>query len=124
MLLGAVVTFPFMLVVDPWHWLDDDGHVPTHDARLRKRILRILQFIEYGGPLGVHEARETLIECAQRQARKPCSGLMWVMKTPEERIIAYCSSCDHDEALIHNWRETEWAAGPMEPVAVDGETLH
>lgn len=40
-----------MLVVDPWHWLTEDGHFPDNNMRLRRQILRIARLIEYGGPL-------------------------------------------------------------------------
>lgn len=40
-----------MLVVDPWHGLTEDGHLPDDNMRLRRRVLRIARLIEYGGPL-------------------------------------------------------------------------
>ncbi len=55
---------------------------------------------------------------------KPCPGLMWVMKTEKDEILAFCLVCKQEEALIHHWRETEWADGPMEPVLMTDETLH
>ncbi|WP_146158512.1 hypothetical protein [Enhygromyxa salina] len=36
-----------------------------------------------------------------------------------ESIHAFCPSCHADEFLIHNWQETDWAGGPMEPVPVE-----
>ena len=113
-----MIPFQVMLVVNPWHWLDQEGRLPTHDVRLRRRSLRLVQFIEYGGPLASGEARETLVECMQRPRGRSCLGLMWVMKTQEDRIHAFCPVCDFDEAMIHSWRETEWAEGPRAPVSV------
>ncbi|MBX3230680.1 MAG: hypothetical protein KIT84_00570 [Labilithrix sp.] len=79
-------------------------------------MLRIARFIEYGGPLQKNETRETLIECVKHPNRKPCLGLMWVVKAPDEDIIAHCMACGTEEACVQNWQETEWANGMMEPV--------
>lgn len=105
-----------MLVVDPWHWLDKDGDLPTENSRLRRQILRVARFIEYGGPLEALECRETLIECKRRPGGNPCMGLMWVVKTKSGAINALCRICMTDEAMIHNWQETQWAEGMMEAV--------
>src|SRR3990172_4794452 len=40
-----------MLVVDPWHWLDPKGAIPTGNLRLRTQLLAVLRVIEYGSPL-------------------------------------------------------------------------
>ena len=45
-------------------------------------------------------------------------GLMWVVKTEDNGIVAQCVVCKTEEAFIHNWQETEWANGMMEPVPV------
>lgn len=105
-----------LLVVDPWDWLTEDGHFLVDNPRLYRRMLRIARFIEYGGPLGRNEARETLIECKRRPKGTPCPGLMWVVKTEKDEILARCVLCRTEEALVHNWQETEWAHGMMEPV--------
>jgi hypothetical protein len=106
-----------MLVVDVHHWLEK-GELPHHDLRLRRKVLRIARFIEYGGPLDVRESRETLMECKRRLGGKPCPGLMWVSKrgAPEFEIAAYCIVCREQEAAIYNWADTDWADGMMEPV--------
>jgi hypothetical protein len=106
-----------MLVVDVHHWLDG-GELPHHDLRLRRRVLRIARFIEYGGPLDVRESRETLMECKRRPGGKPCPGLMWVSKrgAPDFEILAYCVVCGEQEAAIYNWADTDWAGGMMAPV--------
>ena len=44
---------------------------------------------------------------------------MWVVKTGTGAINALCRICMTDEAMIHNWQETEWAEGPMEPMPVE-----
>ena len=105
-----------MLVVDPWHWLDKDGNLPTDNLRLRRQVLRVARFIEYGGPLQKLHGRETLMECKRRPAGKPCQGLMWVVKTEEDSIEAFCRECG-GEAVIHNWQATPWAGGMMEAVS-------
>lgn len=109
-----------MLVVNPWHWLTDDGEPPTDNLGLRRRVLRVARFIEYGGPLKPGQARETLVECTKRPGRKPCLGLMWVTKTPQDdQIYAWCPACENDEVLITDWQDTLWSDGPMEPVPPD-----
>jgi hypothetical protein len=108
-----------MLVVDPWHWLDSNGSFPVDKPRLYRRILRVAQLIEAGGPLPSMHSRQTLLACPKRPNGKPCSGLTWVVKTVEDAIHAFCPTCRHDEALIHNWQETEWAEGPMQPMPVE-----
>jgi hypothetical protein len=105
-----------MVVVDPWHWLKEDGSLPYDDARLFRKALRVAQVIEYGGTLEPGEVRETLLQCAKRPARTQCSGLIRVTKTPEDEIIAFCMICRTDEMIVHNWQQTEWADGMMEPV--------
>ena len=116
-----------MLVVDPWHWLDKDGYFLVENPVLYRRMVRIARFIEYGGPLKKNETRETLIECSKRPKKKPCLGLMWVVKTPDDGILAHCIVCRSEEVFIHNWQETEWADGMMEPVPVmldEARTTH
>jgi hypothetical protein len=104
-----------VLVVDPWHWLNDDGSLPAEKPELYRRALRVARFIEYGGTLQPGEGRETLVQCHKRPGRKRCPGLMWVTKTEGDGIVAFCMACKNDEMLIHNWQETEWADGMMEP---------
>ena len=105
-----------MLVVNPFHWLNPDGSLPTDNLRLRRQVLRIARLIEYGGPLGVNETRETLIECAKRPGGKPCLGLLWVAKTDPATLHAHCAVCHGDDVVIHGWEETAWADGMMEAV--------
>jgi hypothetical protein len=110
-----------MLVVNPWDWLRPDGTLPLENPRLYRRILRVAQIIEYGGSLAPHHARETLLPCSKRPKGKACPGLMWVVKTPDETILAYCIACGAKEAMVHNWQETEWAKGPMQAVNLISE---
>ena len=65
-------------------------------------------------------------ECKRRPKGKASIGLMWVLKTVDDCILAYCVVCKTDEALVHNWQETEWAEGMMPPVPVDlgGPAVH
>ena len=110
------------LVVDPWHWLEADGSLPTADLRLRKRVLRIARFIEYGAALKLGESRGTLIECPRRPKGAACLGLLRVLKAEVDAIDAHCPVCKIHEARVHNWQRTLWARGMM-PLPVDG-ALH
>jgi len=103
------------LVVDINHWLVND-ELPAGPPRLRRNALRILRFIEYGGPLRQLHGRETLIECRRRPGREPCPGWMWVVKQNDNRIQVHCPTCHEVEAIISGWEETLWADGPMDPV--------
>ncbi len=105
-----------MLVVDPGHWLEAEGSLPETDLRLRRQALRVVQLVEAGGPLPRLHGRETLVPCTMRPNRRPCLGLMWVVKNPDDSIYAYCPACGRDEVVIHDWQDTLWADGPMEPV--------
>src|SRR6185369_3535822 len=109
-----------MLVVDPWHWLDKEGGLPTTNLRLRRQAMRVARFIEYGGTLKKLQSRETLIECKRKPHGVPCLGLMWVVKTVDDQITALCPGCGTHEVMIHNWHGTEWASGMMEPVSDGG----
>jgi hypothetical protein len=108
-----------MLIVDPWHWLDKNGELPVDNARIRRQVLRIARLIEYGGPLQPLHTRETLVECSKRPGGKPCPGLLWVSKNAMDAIEATCAVCDNPEIVIHNWHETQWAEGMMEPLPLD-----
>jgi hypothetical protein len=105
------------LVVDINDWLDD-GELPRHNLRLRRNALRIASFIEYGGPLAQLEGRETLVACKRRPNRKPCLGLMWVVKRADDRIEAFCGTCLDAEAVISGWQDTLWAEGVMPPMPI------
>lgn len=119
---GQARQFPTMtLVVDIRHWLDKNQNLPDHDLRLRRNALRIASFIEYGGPLKRKDGRETLLPCKRRPGRKPCLGLMWVMKRDDDYIEAFCFVCKDTEAVVTGWQETEWAEGPMEPAPMMGD---
>lgn len=106
-----------MLVVNPHHWLDLHGRVPVQPRR-RRDLLRVARLIEYGARLEPDEYRETLVECTRRPARKPCLGFLWVAKTDNREILAYCSACETDQFLIYSWQDTPWADGPMDPAKV------
>jgi len=43
---------------------------------------------------------------------------MWIVKEPEDTIVAHCLLCRASEAAISNWQTTAWAAGRREPVDV------
>jgi hypothetical protein len=107
-----------MVVVDPHDWLEKNGTLPA-DLRQRRRVLRIVRLIEYGGPLPPLETRQTLVECTTREEQGGCPGLLWVSKTQDDELYAHCPLCRSDEVLILNWQDTEWADGPMPSMPVD-----
>ena len=51
-----------------------------------------------------------------------CPGLLWVIKTQQDEIVAHCVIYKGNEVLIHNWQETEWAEGMMKAVPAKSET--
>ncbi len=110
-----------MLVVDPWHWLNQDGSLPCDQPGLFRKALRIAQVIEYGGTLARGTARDTLLQCTRRPARKRCTGLLWVTRTPNDELVAFCTVCKHDEVMVHNWQDTVWADGMMEAMSLEPE---
>jgi hypothetical protein len=114
--VGCPEEMPKVTVVNPWHWLNADGSFPL-EPRLRKRIARVAQCIEYGGGLRIGQARQTLIACRGRG----CLGFMVVLKQKDDAIQVFCASCTLDEFLIYEWEETPWAKGP--PVAVEVASL-
>jgi hypothetical protein len=115
-----------MLVVDPWHWLKEDGSLPLDNLRLRRRMLRIAGFIEYGGSLQPGTMRETLMGCQRRPKGRACPGPMWVVKEREHTLVAHCIACGAGEVAISNWQKTVWAAGMRQPVPVQSsaDELH
>ena len=62
------------LVVNINHWLDKDGDLPEGPPRLRWNALRILRFVEYGGPLPQLHGRETLIAASATSAANLAPG--------------------------------------------------
>jgi hypothetical protein len=105
-----------MLIVDPWHWLAEDGSIPTSNSRLRTNVLKVARLIEYGGPLVRGQSRETLIECRRRPKGRLCGGLFSVAKLEDDALLAFCPECGSEQVLIHNWQGTRWAQGPAQPV--------
>jgi hypothetical protein len=74
--------------------------------------------IEYGALLQIKEGRETLIECSKRPNRKRCSGLLWVLKSPDSSLIAFCPVCQTEHMIVYNWEDTMWSEGHANPVPV------
>ncbi len=114
---------PMIRIFDIRHFLDERGELPLDNLAIRRQALRLAQLVEAGGPLEEGQFRETLVACTARPNRKPCPGLLWVEKTRDLRIHAYCLVCQRDELLISGWEMTPWAAGPMEP-ATHEATVH
>ena len=106
------------LVVDPWHWLTEEGELPSGNPRLRRNTLRVARVIEYGGTLRPSEGRETLLECSRRPGRRPCEGLLIVIRNPDDHLEAHCPVCGSFEMVVSNWQSTPWAFG-MEPPGAD-----
>ena len=104
-----------MLVVDPWHWLEEDGSVSRANRRLRRNVTRVAQLIEYGGPLLPGQVRETLLECRRRPDGRACSGFLRVAKQMDDTLLAFCEECGTKQVSIHNWQGTRWASGPPAP---------
>lgn len=107
------------LSVDIRHWLDEYGE-PAQPVR--RKALWIARMIEYGGPLEPNQSRETLIECTMRPKRQVCQGLLWVAKTADGRIDAWCPRCEQLNVLVSGWDGTLWAYGPMEPIGPGSST--
>lgn len=107
------------LSVDIRHWLDEYGE-PAQPVR--RKALWIARMIEYGGPLEPNQSRETLIECTMRPKRQACPGLLWVAKTADGRIDAWCPRCEQLNVLVSGWDETLWAHGQMEPIGPESST--
>jgi hypothetical protein len=105
-------------VVNPWHFLDEDGGFPD-DPAARSRAIRIAQCIEYGGNLQRGHSRETLIQCRRRPDGAACPGLLHVLKQKDDAILVFCVICEVDEYLIYEWEDTLWAEGQMEPIDID-----
>lgn len=104
------------LIVDPWHWLTPDGKIPEGNPHLRRNMLKVARVIEYAADLEKNEGRETLIECAKRPNRQPCSGLLWVLKTSDDTLVSFCPVCRTEHMIVHNWQSTIWAEGLAMPV--------
>ena len=107
------------LIVDIRDWLDEHGDLPHDNLRVRRRALRIAQLIEAGGPLEAGQFRETLVPCSLRPNRKQCLGLLWVQKSTDDQVCAYCLVCKREEIVISGWQDTMWAQGPMEPASTE-----
>ncbi len=107
-----------MKVVNPHHWLNEDGSFPE-EPRLRNRLIRVAQYIEYGGTLRVGDSRETLLPCRCRPGGRACPGFMMVLKQRDDAIQSFCMVCTEDDFLIYEWEQTPWARGPSVPVHVD-----
>lgn len=108
-----------MLVVNPSHWLDENGKILAGPARLRRNAIRVARLVEYGGPLDSGTARETLVPCGQRRDGRKCPGFLWVTKLEDDNILAFCAVCRTEQVLVRDWQATIWAEGPMDPVPVD-----
>jgi hypothetical protein len=103
-------------VVDADHFLTDGDLPHSGPLPFRRQALIVARFIEYAGPIEQGSTRETLIECQLRPRRRPCRGLLWVRKSEEDRIEAFCPKCESLQYVISNWRQTLWADGPMAPI--------
>jgi len=112
------------LIVNPWNWLTPEGDLPEDHPRIRRNVLKVARVIEYGALLKINEGRETLIECTKRPKRQPCTGLLWVFKSPDASLMAYCPVCQTEHMVVYNWEDTIWSNGQAMPVPIkmDHET--
>ncbi|HEY6002822.1 MAG TPA: hypothetical protein VIV57_08090 [Anaeromyxobacter sp.] len=111
-------------VVDAAHFLPD-GDLPPDGSLVHGQALVVARVIEYGGPIEPGESCVTLLECPLRPRRKPCRALLWVQKTLDDRIEAFCPRCGELQYVISNWSDTLWADGPLVlPNAPDADQAH
>jgi hypothetical protein len=108
-------------VIDAAHFLVD-GDLPPEDSPVHRDALVVARLIEYAGPLSRGESCLTLIECRLRPDRKPCRGKLWLQKTRDDRIEAFCPKCGELQFIVSNWRDTLWADGPLVLPDVPPET--
>jgi len=94
-----------VLVVNPWHWLDENGQFPSDHPRLWPKLIRIGQYVQMGCDLKPKHGRETLIYCKARG----CKGWMWVARTPDDALLTFCGTCHKQEMLITHWEDTLWS---------------
>lgn len=94
-----------MLVVDPHHWLDENGFYPTEAPQLWKKLDRIGLFVSSGCDLQPRHGRPTVAKCKARS----CGCSMFVARTQDDQLLAFCPICRKEEMLISNWRDTFWA---------------
>lgn len=109
-----------LLVVDPWHWLEPDGSLPSSNPRLRRQALRVARLIEYGAELEPGEIRLTLVECRRRPGGRPCPGFLAVGKFSDGELEAGCVTCGEPDTRIHNWEDTIWGLGVPPPLPSAG----
>lgn len=102
------------LSVNIRHWLNDNDEPAV--PQLRRRVLRIARLIEYGGTLKSGETRMTLVECSRRPGRQACEGLLWVMKTEDDYLYAWCPTCEDESLTISGWQDTLYADGQPPPL--------
>ncbi len=102
-----------MLIVDPWHWLEPSGELPTENLRLRSRVISVLRVVEYGAALERGMIRETLIECKKRPGGRRCTGLLHVEKTDDDGLLSFCPECGTQHMFVHNWQGTKWARATL-----------
>lgn len=102
-----------MLIVNPWHWLEPDGSIPTQNSKLRARLLAVLRVVEYGSPLEQGASCDSLIKCRKRRGGHLCLGLLRVAKTEDDSLSATCNECGTDHMLISNWQRTRWARNQL-----------
>lgn len=108
-------------VIDATHFLVD-GDLPPDESPVRREALAVARLVEYAGPLEHGESCVTLLECRRRPAGARCGELLWVRKTTEDAIEAWCPRCREMLYVVSNWQDTLWADGPMVlPRVLDGE---
>lgn len=106
-----------MIYADPWLWLQPDGSLPPI-PKLWPKIMQLARAIEAGWDLPSGTARQTLMLCPKRPERKPCPGMLWVARLPDDSLLVYCTTCRSEQLTIQNWQSTPWARPRPEPIPI------
>ncbi len=91
------------MVSDLEHFLDLPADASGPAQRLANRLGRIVSAATAGD---VGELWTTAIRCERRPSRRPCAGLLEVVRAePDAAIRWWCNGCD-DEGVITGWERS------------------
>ncbi|MDP9440588.1 MAG: hypothetical protein M3P34_00065, partial [Actinomycetota bacterium] len=89
-----------MFVSDLRHFLDMPDDAPAPARRMAEHLTRI---VEAGTTSPVGEPTVTLIPCTRRPGRRPCPGLIEVVRLHAPASIEWwCPVCG-DEGVVSGW---------------------
>ncbi len=60
--------------------------------------------------------RLTLVECNRRPGRQQCEGMLFITKTEDDYLYAWCPICQEESLTISGWQDTLYADGPPDPI--------